>query len=542
MPVARPTRRRSSLPHSRFLTLVLLAVPACTPASYAADADAEVGAVLADVSERTLGGLAERVVQPLPAKTLPEPAPAEGAPVKPPTPAPDDTKPAPRSVDLEEALRLAFVGNRELASEREQLYQQGLSFTSTRFEFGPQLASTIASVWTDRETGRGVLSLDARASARQILPTGGSIAIDGGLGFDHFVGPSGDSWTTSGVVRLRQPLLQGAGYANSHEAWTRAQRELVYAVRSFELFRQRLAIDIARDFFGLTSQKQTLANQERTYQDAVFDRRKAEALFSVDRNDEQQVFRARRREIETENDLIDARASYRRAVDAFRVRLGLPGSVEVAVTDQAPEFQPIDMDDDSAVAAALYNRLDLQTQADQVEDVERQLHIAENGLLPDLNLDASYGLDGDGPTLDRASPHQWSSSIGLTMEVPLQRTRERNTLRSAQIALDRARRDLQEQRDQLDIDVRDQLRQLRSIEQQLVLQRDQIEEEKKAVAVMQIRYESGNADNRDLIEARQALIQAENALIRLEVDHFVRRLELHRALGVLFIDENGMWQ
>ncbi|MEZ5964967.1 MAG: TolC family protein [Planctomycetota bacterium] len=525
-----------------FFPCLVLAVYGCSAADYAADADQEVGSALAEATERALGGRRESVVQPEPAKSEAEPAAAPAEPSEDAQPQASESADSILHLDLEAALRTAIASNRELASEREQLYQQGLQFTGTRFEFGPQLASTVAAVWNDRETSRGILSLDGRAAVRQILPTGGSVSLDGGLGFDHFVGPLGDGFTTNGAVRLRQPLLQGAGYTASHEAWTRAQRELVYAVRRFELFRQRLSIDIARDYFGLISQKQTLANQERTYQDAVFDRRKAEALFSVDRNDEQQVFRARRREIVTENELIDARAAYKRALDAFRVRLGLPVASTIDVVSQTPEFVPIDMDDDSAVRAALANRLDLLSQREQVEDVERQLAIAENGLLPDFNLDASYSLDGSGPSLDRASPHDWSSSIGLTMEVPLQRTRERNSLRNAQIALDRARRGLTQQCDQLDIEVRDQLRQLRSIEQQLVLQREQIEQEKKAVAVMQIRYESGNVDNRDLLEARQALIQAENALIRLEVDHFVRRLELHRTLGVLFIDEQGMWQ
>src|SRR5690606_26082446 len=105
----------------------------------------------------------------------------------------------------------------------------------------------------------------ARAGVSQILPTGGRVALDGRLGFDHFVGPTGDVWSSSAGIRLSQPLLRGAGHAVSHEALTQAERDLVYGVREFELFRQRFAIDIARDYFGLTSQRLTLANQERTY-------------------------------------------------------------------------------------------------------------------------------------------------------------------------------------------------------------------------------------------------------------------------------------
>jgi outer membrane protein TolC len=553
-----------------FRLLCLLAA-GCSPAAYAADADAEVDAVLAEATAKAIGGLRDRVLRPEPAQPdaargQPEPAQPQAGQPEPGKPesgrtgaghpdldepvapaAPDPGRPpsgpaAPLQLDLATALRLGVQGNRDYLTQRESLYQQALAFTATRFEFGPQLQSTLAAVFTDRETGRGILSADGRGAVSQILPTGGFLAVDGGLGFDHFVGPTGDAWSSNAAVRLRQPLLQGAGYAVSHEAWTRAQREVVYAVRDFELFRQGFAIDVARDYFGLTSEKQTLANQERTYQDAVFDRRRAEALFRVDRiTDELQVFRARRREVETENALIDARASYQRALDAFKVRLGLPTTTTLEIVDQQPEYRPIDMDDESAVRAALHNRLDLVTQREQIEDSERQLAIAENGLLPDLNLDASYGLDGSGPGFDRASPHDWSSSVGVTMELPLQRTRQRNSLRSAQIAVAQAQRRYDLQRDQVATDVRDQLRQLRSIEQQIALQREQIEQERKAVAVMQIRYESGTVDNRDLLESRQALIDAENALIRLLLDHFVRRLELHRTLGVLFIDAEGMW-
>ncbi len=517
------------------LALVFSWSGSCSVASYAADADAEVDEVLADAAAKAIAGLPERVVHPEPAKPKDPPKAAED-------PSAEAAPAVALELDLDNALRLGVQGNREYKTQREQLYQQGLAFTSTRFEFGPQLSNTVAAVFSDRETSRGVFSPDISARASQILPTGGTVSIDGRLGFDHFSSLNTDTWATNAGVRLSQPLLQGAGYAVSHESWTLAQREVVYEVRAFELFRQRFAIEIARDYFGLTSQKRTLANQEGTYADAVFDRKKAEALYSVDRiTDDQQVFRARRREIETENQLIDARASFQRALDAFRVRLGLPEATRIDVRDQDPEFTPVDMDDDSAVRAALHNRLDLLTQKERVEDSERRLAIAANGLLPDLNLSANYGLDGSGGRFDRASPHDWSSSVGVTMEVPLQRTRERNNVRGAQITVDQSVRALQLAKDQLTIEIRDQLRQLRSTEQQIALQRDQIEQEKKAVAIMRIRYESGRVDNRDLLEARKALIDAENALIRLLVDHFVGRLDLHRSIGVLFIDGDGRW-
>ena len=59
--------------------------------------------------------------------------------------------------------------------------------------------------------------------------------------------------------------------------------------------------------------------------------------------------------------------------------------------------------------------------------------------------------------------------------------------------------------------------------------------------VSEIRYEAGELENRDLLEARQSLIDAQNALIGLKVNHFIGRLRLLRSLVILFIDERGGW-
>jgi outer membrane protein TolC len=312
-------------------------------------------------------------------------------------------------------------------------------------------------------------------------------------------------------------------------------------VRDFELFREDFTIGIARDFFDLVSQKQRLSNLEQNFTDAQFDQTKAEALRQVDRNRDEDVFLARRRVINAETDLLSARADYEAAVDEFKLRLGLSTSDPVVIADAEPPFEPVRLDADSAVSVALHNRLDLLTAAEQLEDTERSVRIARNGLLPDLNLVAGYGLTGSDHVLANAIPDSGATNVGLSLDLPLNRQAERNNYRSALIALDRARRDYTLLTDNTDRDIRDQLRQLERVEQQIVLQTEQIEQEQRAVAVTEIRYEAGDVDNRDLLDARQSLVTAQNALIDLKVDHFIARLSLLRDLGILFIDEKGMW-
>src|SRR5436190_293415 len=101
---------------------------------------------------------------------------------------------------------------------------------------------------------------------------------------------------TSAGVTLSQPLLRGAGHDIAWEPLTQAERSLTYAIRNYEECRERFSIDIAREYYDLLTQQKTLANEDLNYANAVFDRRKAEALLQVGRNTDDQVFRARRTE------------------------------------------------------------------------------------------------------------------------------------------------------------------------------------------------------------------------------------------------------
>lgn len=518
---------------------------ACSSASYVADADAEVDTVLRSATEQTLGTREATVLRPeLEPLPTAEPEAAPGAKPK------QGTEPAPAAaapllhLDLAKALATAVRQNRDFISRRESLYRQGLSISLTRFQFGPQFSAAVNYLWPRAENGTESHRAGASLSAEQILPTGGRITVSTGLDAEWPFGPgSGDpGYGSSAGVTLSQPLLRGAGYDIAYESLTQAERELTYAVRDFEEFRQSFTIRIAQQFFGLASQKKTLANEDRNYESALFDRKKAEALQQVGRNSEQEVFRAKRREIDAQGQLIDAKAAYDLALDNFKIVLGLPTSQAIEIADVEPPYEPVHYEVNSAIAAARHNRLDLITERQRVQDTERQLRIAENALLPDLALTASFGTAGSANDLGHAAPDEWNSSVGLSMEIPLQRKSQRNSYRSALIGLEQARRGLQLIEDQLDLSIRDSLRQLRSTEERIALQQDQIQQERRAQTVIQIRYDAGQVDNRDLLEARQALTDAQNALIRLKVEHFIARLQLLKDMGIFFVDDQGTWR
>ena len=53
---------------------------------------------------------------------------------------------------------------------------------------------------------------------------------------------------------------------------------------------------------------------------------------------------------------------------------------------------------------------------------------------------------------------------------------------------------------------------------------------------------AGRAQIRDVLEAQEALIQAQNGLTSAVVNYRIAELEFQRDTGLLQIDEKGLWQ
>ncbi|MHC4822226.1 MAG: TolC family protein, partial [Planctomycetota bacterium] len=335
---------------------------------------------------------------------------------------------------------------------------------------------------------------------------------------------------------------RGAGYEVAWEALTQGERSVVYDVREFSRFREQFLIDVTQRFYNLVAQKQVLENTKRRFEDAEFQMKRTQALFEVGRQGQIEVLRSKNDMLRVEDDLLDAQQDYDLTIDQFKLFLGLPTSVELTLAEEAPEFIPVDVTLNSAIAAAMANRYDLVNAREQLEDQDRALRIAHNNLLPDLDLTVSGSTSSD--TTDKFLDQRYrtrSNSIGLSLEIPLQRTQERNALRSAQIALDRQRRDFEEFRDNIVVEVRETLRDIRRQATSLDIQQQIIEVEERRVRKARIDFAAGDIGNRDVVEAERSLLDARNARINQLVDYEILRIRVERVMGTLHVEPDGTW-
>ena len=512
----------------------------CTADHYARRAERSANRQLDEYQQKTLGDREATVQHPM---------------LKVAGPMPGTESDGPREVleiSLEKALQIGVNANRDFVSRREQLLSTALSLVSAGHEFSPQLSSALGYVYrgddliTDHGKGPETQDFSGTLGISQRFPYGGSLTLDGATSLfrtndDLALDPT--TYSSNLAVRLTQPLLRGFGRTVNMEQLVQAERNLVYAIRDFELFREEFSIDVAGRFYNLVQQAESIDNARYNLEGVSFGSRQAEAMYEMGRGTKLDALRARRSELTSENDLIGAEERFELALDQFKIFLGLSPADEISILPQAPEFVPMAFDIRSAIGVALENRLDLLNRKEQLEDSYRAEYIAKDALLPDLNLSLGYDVTfGPAGHFSEQENNRDSYSAGVVLELPLDRVDESISYRRAQLAAGEARRSFSQFVDTLVVEVKNSFRELERLVQSLEIQRQLIKDEEKSVIIAQLRFEKGEISNRDVVETKQSLLDARNSLIRERVSYEISRLNLLKDLGILFVDEKGMFK
>jgi len=151
---------------------------------------------------------------------------------------------------------------------------------------------------------------------------------------------------------------------------------------------------------------------------------------------------------------------------------------DMAVRVELVTLKPIDVTAEEAVRLALKYRLDLMNQRAIVMDVRRRLELAADRLKATLDLVAEGEIntpdlsDNDDPFRFRADESDFR--VGLRLVTPLDRRRQRNNFRAAQIAYQRARRNYMAAEDQVKLDVRQRWREMESYARSFEVRRQQL--------------------------------------------------------------------
>jgi outer membrane protein TolC len=287
-------------------------------------------------------------------------------------------------------------------------------------------------------------------------------------------------------------------------------------------------------------------NQEKDYDNLQKLSERNRALAQSGRLSEIDVGQAVQNELRSKNDLLDERAQLELALDEFKLFLGLPIPVQLAldggVLDElrAQKDEPLSIEEGRATEYALANRLDYMTTMDQEADSVRRAAVAEDALRAVLTATATADLPSQPGKPGKFNFEDLGWRAGLTLNLPFERLPQRNAYRTALINHEVAVRNTALAEDTLRLNLREDLRQAST-------RRDGYEIQQKAVDLAAQRIESttmlmdaGRADTRSLLEAQAALLAAQNSATSALIDYTLARLGLFLDMELLRFDAHGI--
>ncbi len=493
-------------------------------------------------------------------------------------------------ISLNEALIIAASNSRLYQSQKETVYQTALRLDLERNAFRSIWAGVLdttasSSLGVSTET-TGILNQDSVSVSRRFKDGSqflGLLAVDlAKLLSGSKDGSMGMALDTS----LSIPLLRGSSRFVVTEPLTQAQRDVVYAIYAFERFKRTFAVGIASDYLSVLQQLDRVSNAQANYERVISSTRRARRLADAGRLPEIQVDQSVQDELRARNSWISAVQAYEQSLDRFKMSLGLPTDArieldpsefdvlldsdrytrylaprevnleEVVPPADAPvsldapsrdDAGPMELDESDAILIALMNRLDLRVAVGQIVDAQRGVVVAADNLRADVTLLGSASI-GERRSLSTAGSDDAQLrtdrglySLLLGIDLPFERTAERNSYRNALIGYEQTVRGLQDVEDSVKFDVRRVLRNLLEARESIRIQAEAVRVAQRRVDSTDLFLQAGRAEIRDLLEAQNALNAAQDALTSAVVSYRIGELELQRDLGVLDVTSDGLW-
>jgi outer membrane protein TolC len=195
-----------------------------------------------------------------------------------------------------------------------------------------------------------------------------------------------------------------------------------------------------------------------------------------------------------------------------------------------------------AVDTALTTRMDVWNSRDRMEDASRRALIAKQNILPSLNSMVNYDiLDRPDRNHFTLTPRNRTTGMSLDADLNLNVKPERNSLREAQIAEQRTRRELDLAEENIRSDVRAGWRNVEVARKQFELAQRGLEISTARLETEEAFNAEGQGTAIDLVDAQRDMNSTRDLVISTRINHTLARLQLWRDMGILFIQKDGSW-
>jgi outer membrane protein TolC len=296
---------------------------------------------------------------------------------------------------------------------------------------------------------------------------------------------------------------------------------------NFSAARETVVLAVAASYLLVISAESQVdaANAELTtaqaLQQLAGDREKAGLIPNVDTLRARVEFQVRKQNlIEARNNLAKQRITLMRV-------LGLPVHQQVKLVTRA-SYKPLPaLTEEAALARALASRPDYLAVEQQVKAAELVKRSAQAERLPTVGVQGDYGTLGT--HANNAFP-TWTVSAGVNVPIFMGGKVEAD-IRSADIALRQRRAQADDLKGRIQQDVANAILDVGAASEQVEVARATLDYAQQALTQSQDRFSAGVTNNIEVIQAQEALANANEQYIGSLYAHNIAKVLLARAMG-----------
>ncbi|KGO35038.1 MAG: TolC family protein [Desulfoprunum sp.] len=434
--------------------------------------------------------------------------------------------PAPLTISLEQAIRIAMENNRTLRNAALDVTSSDLSLQTRESEFDVKITPQGATRYSSA-TDNSYWQAGARVSKK--LAQGSTLSVT------PLFGESGGSGNSEVDVALTVPLLQGAGsdyaldglysslYSNKREKLSFVQQQTDTILKTVSA-----VYGCIQTQQQITFLEKQLVELKRHLSLARI-KEKSGIIGAMD------LYRAEIRIQNVEEELTSTREQLANNADEVKDLLAVSQQQAIIVT--APvAYTPVEIGLEEAQRIAVSNRIELVLSAMQVRETERRVAVAKNRLLPELDLRLGYNNYRD-DDYDVLSEERWT--VALSSDTDLLRTTERNEYARSKIELQQVQLNQQGEEERIIQDVRFRLNSLEKLQERIRIRDEQARQAMGKLRLAESKFRHSLANNFDLLEAQTEMQQAATDHMVETINYIIGTYRLRSSLGTLLDTKSG---
>jgi len=289
-----------------------------------------------------------------------------------------------------------------------------------------------------------------------------------------------------------------------------------------------LKFKVTESFHNVLLAEELLKLSEESYAQMERHLRQVEERYKNGLVPKFDLLRARVQIANFKPELIRAKNNLALSANYFKSLLGFPSEAEVRLQGEL-KYEPVEMELSQAIGEAVKNRPEIRSLAEAENAALARLRLARASNKPILSALYNYQFQ---------KPYQWKDEWGkewnamLVLQFPIfSGFSTTGKVLQSESLLQELRYNLEEKKEEIDLEVREAYLNLRQEEETIISQQENVGQAEEAMRIAEQRYVSGMITNLEFMDAQLALTQAKTGYLQALANYQIAKAKLLKAMG-----------